>query len=74
MTVTGLLTGFDILHGYKPAQTADTVIIPNVMLKSDEHVFLDDCTVSNLEQNLGKKVLLFDATVRGLWNLVADQK
>jgi NifB/MoaA-like Fe-S oxidoreductase len=74
VTVTGLLTGSDILEEYKKKEAADTIIIPDVMLKQDEQVFLDDYTIADIERQLGKKILTFDSTISGLWDLLTDQK
>ena len=45
ITVTGLLTGQDLLGGLKNKNLGDGVILPSVMLKHDLPIFLDDMTV-----------------------------
>jgi putative radical SAM enzyme (TIGR03279 family) len=52
MTVTGLLTGSDLLSALAGKDLGDWVSIPTVMLKHDEPKFLDDMTVSELAQKL----------------------
>ena len=52
MTVTGLLTGQDLLHELPGRDLGDRVLIPSVMLKHDEAKFLDDVTVSELAEKL----------------------
>jgi putative radical SAM enzyme (TIGR03279 family) len=52
MTVTGLLTGQDLLHELLDRELGDRVLIPSVMLKHDEEKFLDDMTVSELAEKL----------------------
>lgn len=54
--VSGLLTGNDIYIALKyiPKETlGDAVIIPKVMLKDKEDIFLDDMHISELESKLG---------------------
>ena len=52
ITVTGLLTGNDIISQLKDKELGDKLLIPNNTLKSGETVFLDDITVDELEKNL----------------------
>ncbi len=56
VTVTGLVTGGDILKQIKPGETGDLVVIPSVMLKNDENVFLDDLTPEDLATRMGTGV------------------
>lgn len=52
ITVTGLLTGKDILDNLKKAEPCDAVIIPRVTLRQDAEVFLDDLTMADLAKEL----------------------
>lgn len=52
MTVTGLLTGQDLLTELAGRDLGDCVLIPSVMLKYDEAKFLDDLTISELAEKL----------------------
>lgn len=52
ITVTGLLTGQDIIAQLKDKDLGDRLLIPTNTLKSGEAVFLDDITVEELENNL----------------------
>lgn len=56
VTVSGLLTGRDIASGLSGKRIGDMVLIPANALKDDEGVFLDDMTLGELEQALGKPV------------------
>jgi NifB/MoaA-like Fe-S oxidoreductase len=40
--VTGLLTGADLLEGVAGRELGDTLLLPRVMLRDGEDVFLDD--------------------------------
>lgn len=52
MTVTGLLTGHDLLTELPGRELGDRVLIPSVMLKHDEAKFLDDVTIAQLAERL----------------------
>ncbi len=52
MTVTGLLTGHDLLAELPGRDLGDRVLIPSVMLKHDEAKFLDDVTIAELADRL----------------------
>jgi NifB/MoaA-like Fe-S oxidoreductase len=57
ITVTGLLTGRDILAALQASdQPRDGVIIPGIALRKGENIFLDDMTLEELENQLGKPV------------------
>jgi putative radical SAM enzyme (TIGR03279 family) len=53
MTVTGLLTGHDILAALQGQDLADGLLLPQLMLKHGTPEFLDDTTVAQLSQRLG---------------------
>jgi putative radical SAM enzyme (TIGR03279 family) len=57
MTVTGLLTGQDLLQTLRKLDLGDGILIPTVMLKHDEDKFLDDMTIAELERELGVPVI-----------------
>jgi putative radical SAM enzyme (TIGR03279 family) len=50
MTVTGLLTGQDLLDELPGRDLGDRILIPSVMLKHDEAKFLDDITIGELAE------------------------
>ncbi|MBW4699304.1 MAG: TIGR03279 family radical SAM protein [Aphanocapsa lilacina HA4352-LM1] len=52
VTVTGLLTGGDLLAGLAHKDLGDALILPGLMLK-DGRVFLDDLSVEELAARLG---------------------
>jgi putative radical SAM enzyme (TIGR03279 family) len=65
MTVTGLLTGQDILAALGGQDLGDGIVLPSVMLKHGEAVFLDDMTVADLGLALGTRIWIADG-VEGL--------
>lgn len=56
ITVTGLITGQDIVSQLKDKDLGDELIIPDVCLRHGTNVFLDDMTVSDIEEKLKVKV------------------
>ncbi len=66
VTVAGLLTGGDIVHALKGKKLGDLVLIPANVLKDDEHIFLDNMSLDQMEDLLGVPVRI----VTGFRNLV----
>ncbi|MBF2019710.1 MAG: TIGR03279 family radical SAM protein [Hydrococcus sp. C42_A2020_068] len=58
ITVTGLLTGQDLIEGLREKELGEAILLPSVMLKHDEYKFLDDLTVEEVARQLGIKILL----------------
>lgn len=56
ITVSGLLTGQDILAQLKDKELGEKLLLPQNVLKSGEMVFLDDMTVAELEKALQVQV------------------
>ncbi|MBR3644979.1 MAG: DUF512 domain-containing protein, partial [Lachnospiraceae bacterium] len=52
ITVTGLLTGNDIISQLKDKPLGERLLVPANTLKSGEAVFLDDVTLEQLEKDL----------------------
>ncbi len=57
MTVTGLLTGQDLLSGLQNQDLGQGILLPTVMLKHGESKFLDDLTVAEVSSELGVNIL-----------------
>ena len=51
VTVTGLLTGTDLLQGLKNLESGAKVIIPDILLKRGESLFLDNLPLRKLKKN-----------------------
>ena len=60
ITVAGLVTATDMLNQLAGKNLGDELLIPKVMLKSDEDIFLDSITLKDFEQKLGTKVRVVD--------------
>ena len=57
ISVTGLLTGQDLLAGLQGRNFGDGILLPSVMLKSGDNLFLDDVSLEELAQML--KISIF---------------
>ncbi len=52
ISVTGLLTGEDLLRNLRGRDLGNGVLLPSLMLKHDDTRFLDDLTIADLEAQL----------------------
>ena len=66
ITVTGLLTGEDLLQKLRGRDLGDGILLPAVMLKDGDSCFLDDMTVDELAVQLNTPLL----PVRGVEELI----
>ncbi len=56
ITVAGLITGGDLIRQLKGKELFDELLIPDVMLRKEGDIFLDDVTVEEAENQLGVKI------------------
>ena len=54
--VTGLLTGQDLITGLRGKELGDELLIPSVMLRQGEKIFLDDMTLQELSSSLNVSI------------------
>ena len=67
LVVTGLLTGADLLQGLAGLDLGEELLLPTVMLRQGEPVFLDDTTLEDVARQLPVPIRL----VAGAEDLVA---
>lgn len=72
ITVTGLLTGQDIINQLMDKELGDKLLIPTNTLKSGESVFLDDITVEDLEKNLQINTVIVKSSGEDLINSILN--
>lgn len=58
ITVTGLITGGDMIKQLKGLELGDELFLSRNMLKDDEDIFLDDTTLEEVEKALGIKAVI----------------
>jgi putative radical SAM enzyme (TIGR03279 family) len=71
VTVTGLVSGRDIIAALRGSELGELVLVPDVMLKEGEGVFLDDLSVDDLERELGTEVLVVESTPYGIYDALS---
>lgn len=57
INVAGLVVGKDIINQLKGKDLGEKLLLPSVMLKSDEDIFLDDVTLEELEKELNIRIV-----------------
>ncbi|NLD48541.1 MAG: DUF512 domain-containing protein, partial [Clostridiaceae bacterium] len=60
VTVSGLLTGNDLVQQLSGRELGDELMLPKSMFKAGEEVFLDDYTLVMLENELKVKVTVVE--------------
>ncbi|WP_267383398.1 TIGR03279 family radical SAM protein [Cyanobacterium sp. uoEpiScrs1] len=61
-TVTGLLTGEDLLNQLQGKDLGNGILLPSIMLKYNDIYFLDDMTVEELAQQLNVRIFPITGT------------
>ncbi len=74
ITVTGLLTGEDLLQGLRPLALGDGILLPTLMLKHDQACFLDDMTVEQVQERLKTRIWLVHSVEELLAICVSPQE
>ncbi len=72
ITVSGLLTGQDIVKTLKNETLGDKILLPINALKANEEVLLDDYTVSQMEEELGKPFVIVGESGIDLLNSIYE--
>lgn len=72
ITVTGLLTGGDILRQLKGKNLGEALLLPCNTLKADENIFLDDMTVEELQNALQVPVIIVQSSGMELFNTMIE--
>ena len=70
VTVAGLVTGADLIGGLKAYAVTGAVLIPSVMLRHGEDIFLDGVSVSEVEAELPVKLCAVPNDGYGLLNQI----
>ncbi len=73
ITVSGLLTGQDLIAQLTGKELGETLYLPQNVLRSGEEVFLDDVSVTEMEKALQVKVDIIKSSGRDFVNAVLDR-
>ncbi len=72
VTVTGLLTGRDIIKSVlENADAHDILIVPDVVLREGDTVFLDNVSLRGIEDATGLKTVVTDGTPQGFLDTIS---
>ena len=74
VTVTGLLTGQDLLRGLSDLRPGAEVLIPDIMLRDGQDVFLDGKSLGQLIEETNLKIEKFDSSFAGLYENIFPVK
>jgi putative radical SAM enzyme (TIGR03279 family) len=70
VTVTGLLTGHDVLAALGDSSFEGVLLLPDVLLREGTEMLLDDVTVDELERRLGVRIEVVPAEPWGIWDML----
>jgi putative radical SAM enzyme (TIGR03279 family) len=70
VTVAGLLTGQDLLEQLANVDLGQILLVPDVMLREGEDVFLDDVRISDLADHLQVEVEVIPTDPWGVWDML----
>jgi putative radical SAM enzyme (TIGR03279 family) len=74
VTVTGLLTGKDVIKAlFDRIGAQETILVPDVVLREGEDMFLDDITLRDMEEAVGIPVKKIESTPEGLIQGIARE-
>ncbi len=74
ITVSGLLTGTDIIGQLKEKPLGSRLLLPENVLRSGESVFLDDVTVEEMERALQVKIDIVKSSGHDLVDRILEEK
>lgn len=72
ITVSGLVTGQDLVDQLKIYKNIDGIIIPRSMMKSDEEVFLDNLTIEEVSKKLNIPVISSKVEGKNLIDIIKN--
>lgn len=72
ITVSGLITGTDIIDQLSKSDLKNFIVIPSNMLKYKTNIFIDDFTTDDIEKKLNRSVLVCDYGGENLIQVIND--
>lgn len=74
ITVTGLLTGQDIIKQLEGVDLGEALFLPSQIIKADEPIFLDDMSVAQLQSALQVPVIIVQSSGVELFNRMIEME
>ena len=71
ITVSGLVTGKDLIKQLRGKDLGDLLLLPNCMFRSGEEVFLDDVTRAEVEKELGVRTVMIKNDARSFMHALS---
>jgi len=72
ITVSGLITGQDLVEQLKKYNNIDGIIIPRTMMKRDQEIFLDNLTIEEVSTKLNIPVISSKVEGKDLINIIKN--
>ena len=72
ITVSGLITGQDLIRQLSGRDLGEKLLLPCNMLKNEEDIFLDDISVEELSRKLNVEIVIVDEGGSDLVSAVLD--
>lgn len=72
VSVTGLLTGRDVISRLKGQPLGNMLLVPDVVLRDGQEVFLDDVSLEDLQRELGVEVMVVRSGALGLYEALEE--
>lgn len=74
VTVTGLLTGRDVMKSLSGmTKKNDILLIPDVVMREGDNIFLDDVSLKDIEDILEVTVVVIESTPKGIVEAIAKE-
>ncbi len=74
ITVTGLLTGRDVIKTLSGlVDKSNTILVPDVVLREERDMFLDDISLHDIEEVLGVAAVVIPSTPQGVIEAIAAE-
>ena len=73
VSVTGLLTGSDIIRALGQTYQGKTILLPEVVLRDGGQILLDDITVHDIIKTSGAEIITVDGSARDLAEKILNQ-
>ncbi|MDH3997606.1 MAG: DUF512 domain-containing protein [Desulfuromonadales bacterium] len=70
VTVTGLLTGADILEQLSGVELGEMLLLPDVLLREGDQLLLDDVSVDALQEKLDIEIEVAMSDPWGIWDML----